>query len=145
MKKKGSILIEVIASLAMLSLIVTFAVSTHIHNNNVLKERQLSEEVDRAVYNLMNEIKYNFSIDEVKELLRYKEIGLKFDHDFSKQFLYKHVNDFIKGDDIKISLVEEKNSEIIILINTFIKKENYEVNIDKTFSKCWWMENVGNV
>ena len=59
MKKQGSILIEVMASVMILALATTFIVSTSIQNVDILKERILLEEVNRAIYNLTNEFKYN--------------------------------------------------------------------------------------
>jgi len=59
MKKQGSILIEVMASVMILTLVTTFIVSTSIQNGDILKKRILLEEVNRAIYNLTNEFKYN--------------------------------------------------------------------------------------
>ena len=61
MRKQGSILIEVMVAIMILSLTTTFIISTSIQNTNVLKERILLEEVNRDVCNLMHELKYNMT------------------------------------------------------------------------------------
>ena len=93
MKKQGSILIEVVASIMILTLTSTFIVSTVIQNTKVLEERILLEEVNRTVCNLTNEFKYNMSKEEIEELLIDKKIGFKYDSDFSNRLVKMNIED----------------------------------------------------
>ena len=100
MKKQGSILIEVMASVMILALATTFIVSTSIQNVDILKERILLEEVNRAIYNLTNEFKYNMPKEEIEELLSNEKVGFKYDRDFSKKLLNTEIKDLKQGEDI---------------------------------------------
>jgi len=107
MKKRGSILIEVAASIMILTLTTTFIVSTSIQNMDVLKERILLEEVNRDVSNLINEFKYNLTKEEIEELLSDEKIGFKYNEDFSKELLNSNINELERGEDIEITKIYE--------------------------------------
>ncbi|GAA0075941.1 hypothetical protein UT300005_03190 [Clostridium sp. CTA-5] len=140
MKRKGNILIEIMASLFILSLIMLFGINTYIYSNKILKERKVAEEVDRTIYNLMNEVKYNFTMDEIKTLLSNGDIGFKFDKNISKELLTKKLEDLTKGNDIKISLIKENDYELEMQAVTIVESDNFIISKEKNFSKLWWME-----
>ena len=142
MKKQGSILIEVIASVMILTLTTTFIISASIQNADVLKERILIEEVNRAVCNLTNEFKYNISTKEIEELLSNEKIGFKYDRDFSKKLLNKDIKELEKGKDIEISKIGEDSVGLKLKIQASIKIEKNEVNVENEFTKSWWMDEI---
>jgi len=142
MKKRGSILIEVAASIMILTLTTTFIVSTSIQNMDVLKERILLEEVNRDVSNLINEFKYNLTKEEIEELLSDEKIGFKYNEDFSKELLNSNINELERGEDIEITKIYEDDLGLKFNIKTNIKKEKSEVTIEKEFTKSWWMYEV---
>lgn len=142
MKKQGSILIEVAASIMILTLTTTFIVSTSIQNMDILKERILLEEVNRDVSNLINEFKYNLTKEEVEELLSDEKIGFKYNEDFSKELLNSTVKDLERGEDIEITKIYEDELGLKLNIKANIKKEKSEVTIEKEFIKSWWMDEV---
>jgi len=140
MKKQGSILIEVVASIMILTLTTTFIISASIQNGYVLKERVLQEEVNRAVCNLANEFKYNVSRDEIEELLSDEKIEFKYDEDFSKRLLNNDIKDLQRGTDIEVSKIGEDGIGLKLKIQASIKMEKNEVSIEKEFTKSWWMD-----
>jgi len=142
MKKQGSILIEVIASVMILTLTTTFIISASIQNADVLKERILLEEVNRAVCNLTNEFKYNISTKEIEELLSNEKIGFKYDRDFSEKLLDKDIKELEKGEDIEISKIGEDSVGLKLKIQASIKIEKNEVNVENEFTKSWWMDEI---
>lgn len=142
MKKQGSILIEAMASLMILSLTATFIISASIQNSDILRERILLEEANRAVSNLMKEFKYNMSREEIEKLLNNNEIAFKYDRDFSKKLMDTNVEDLEKGNDIEVSKIEESDLGLKLKIHTNIKIENNEINLDKEFIKSWWMDEI---
>ncbi|OOM81008.1 hypothetical protein CLPUN_11680 [Clostridium puniceum] len=142
MKKQGSILIEVAASIMILTLTTTFIISTGIQNIYILKERILLEEVNRDVSNLINEFKYNLTKEEIEELLSDEKIGFKYNEDFSRELLNSSVKELEKGEDIEITKIEEDNLGLKLKIQTNIKNEKNEVTIEKEFTKSWWMDEV---
>ena len=142
MKKQGSILIEVIASVMILTLTTTFIISASIQNADVLKKRILLEEVNRAVCNLTNEFKYNISTKEIEELLSTEKIGFKYDRDFSEKLLNKDIKELEKGKDIEISKIGEDSVGLKLKIQASIKIEKNEVNVENEFTKSWWMDEI---
>lgn len=142
MKKQGSILIEVVASIMILTLTTTFIISTSIQNIEILKERILLEEVNRDVCNLINEFKYNLTKKDIEELLRDKKVGFKYNEDFSKKLLNSSVKELQQGEDIQVTKIEDDNLIIKFKIKTNIKNEKSEVEIEKEFTKSWWMDEV---
>lgn len=142
MKKPGSILIEVIASLMILSLTTTFIISASIQNSDTLRERILLEEANRDVSNLMKEFKYNMSREEIEMLLNNGEIGFKYESGFSKKLIDTNVEDLEKGNDIEVSKIEESDLGLKFKIHTNIKIENNDINLEKEFTKSWWMDEI---
>lgn len=142
MKKQGSILIEVAASIMILTLTTSFIASASIQNMDILKERILLEEVNRDVSNLINEFKYNLTKEEIEELLSDEKIGFKYNEDFSKELLNSTVKDLERGEDIEITKIYEDDLGLKLKIQTNIKKEKSEVTIEKEFTKSWWMDEV---
>ena len=142
MKKQGSILIEVIAAVMILTLTTTFIISTSIQNLDILKERILLEEVNRSVYNLTNELKYNISKEEIEELLKDDKIGFKYDSNFSKRLFDENVKKLERGNDIEVSKIGVNNVGLKIKIKANIKIEKSEVSIENEFTKSWWMDEI---
>lgn len=142
MKKQGSILIEVVASIMILILTTTFIISASIQNIDILKERILLEEVNRDVCNLINEFKYNLTKEEIEELLSDQKIGFKYNKNFSKELLDSSVKDLQQGEDIEITKIGDDNLGLKLKIQVNIENEESEAAIEKEFTKSWWMDEV---
>ncbi|HBZ6635857.1 hypothetical protein NE172_04665 [Clostridium botulinum] len=142
MKSKGSILIEGIAALFILSLMMMFSMNVYIHNNRVLKERIVREELNRAIYNITNELKYNTKMNELKDRLNEEPLKLSFNEEFFNELISKEILDLTQGDDIKISKIKEDEYKLEILITGFVNKDDIKVDIEENFIKMWWMEYV---
>lgn len=142
MKKQGSILIEVVASIMILTITTTFIISASIQNMHVLKERILVEEVNRAVYNLTNEFKYNMSSKEIEELLSNEKIGFKYNRDFSRELLNTDIKNLEKGNDIEVSTIGKDSIGLKLKIQANIKIEKNQVNVENEFTKSWWMDEI---
>ncbi|NFG59532.1 hypothetical protein FC778_12640 [Clostridium botulinum] len=142
MRSKGSILIEGIAALFILSLMMMFSMNVYIHNNRVLKERILRENLNRAIYNITNELKYNTKMNELKDRLNEDSLKLSFNEEFFSELISKEILNLTQGDDIKISKIKEDEYKLEILITGFVNKDNIKVDIEESFIKMWWMEYV---
>ena len=142
MKKQGSILIEVVASVIILTLTTTFIIGASIQNSDILKERIILEEVNRAVDNLTNEFKYNMSKEKIEELLIDDKIGFKYDSDFSKRLLDKSITELERGGDIEVIKLGEDSIGLKLKIQANINIEKSEVNIENEFTKSWWMDEI---
>lgn len=141
-KKEGSILIEIMAGIAILTLSTIFIVNATIENFNIIKKRILAEEVNRAVFNLMNEIKYNISKERLEEILSNGEFGLEYDKDLSKSLISKEIYELNSGNEIKIIMLEEEGTGLKLKIEANVEREENEINIEKEFNKSWWMDEI---
>jgi hypothetical protein len=142
MKMQGSILIEVMVSIMILSLTTTFIINTSIQNTEILKQRILSEEVNRDLCNLIHEFKYNMTKDEIEEMLSNERIGFKYDRDFSKKLLNSDIRNLELGEDMEVIKIDEDSVGLKIKIKANIKIEKSEVTIEKDFIKSWWMDEI---
>ncbi|MDR3596793.1 hypothetical protein [Clostridium sp.] len=142
MKKQGSILIEVVASIMILSLTTAFVVTTYIQSSNILKNRILHEEVERSVCNLIKELKYNISKDEIETLLSNGTIGFKYDSGFSKKLINIPITELEQGTDIEISKVAEDSMGLKLKIIANIQSSRSSALVEKEFIKSWWMDEV---
>ena len=142
MKKQGSILIEVMVSIMILSLTTTFVISTSIQNTDILKERILLEEVNRAVSNLIHEFKYNMTKDEIEKLLIDEKIGFKYDKDFSRRLFDSEIKNLEAGEDIEVTKISEDSVGLKLNIQVKIKTEKNEVTLENEFTKSWWMDEI---
>jgi len=141
MRKQGSILIEILASAMILTLTATFIISTSIENTDILKERILQEEIDRTISNLENELKYNTSKEVINEMLENK-MGFKYHGDFSRELTDKSLDELEDGEDIKLNKISEDDIGLNLEIVANIKIGKNEINVEKKFTKSWWMDEV---
>ncbi|WP_459481874.1 hypothetical protein [Clostridium saccharoperbutylacetonicum] len=142
MKKQGSILIEVMASIMILSLTTTFVVSACIQSNNIAKKRILHEEVERSVCNLMKEFKFNVTKKDILSMLDNGEVGFKYDKDFSEKLIEVPIKELEKGSDIEVSKLQDDKFGLKLKIKAEIKRNDNDVLIEKEFTKSWWMDEV---
>lgn len=142
MKKQGSIIVEAIASIMILSLTTTFIVSACMQNSKILKERILCEEANRAVANLINEFKYNISSEEIEKMLENGQIGFRYNRDFSSKLLSSNVENLENGEEIWISKVSDEEIGLKLKIVANIRNDEIETSIEKEFTKSWWMDEI---
>ena len=142
MRKQGSILIEVMVSIMILSLTTTFIISTSMQNTDILKERILSERVNRDVCNLMHEFKYNMTRDEIEEMLKDGKAGFEYDGDFSRRLRDSEIKNLQVGEDIQVSKIDSDSVGLKIKIEANVKNEKSEVTIENEFTKSWWMDEI---
>lgn len=143
MKKEGSILLEVMASICIITIIISVGVRTYITSITNLRQRMLEEEINMCIYNLSNEIKFNLSYEDVKKLLDNKnEIGFKYDENFSKRLTEYEIVDLERGSDIKVIMKNCSDEKSEFLIDVCIIEENNRIEKKHEFSKSWWMDEI---
>lgn len=149
-KCKGSSLIEVIAGLMILMLATTMAMTSIIATNKSSEKRREYEELNRIIYCIMNEIKYNYSYENIKyefsnqklEDENNKYIGFKYKEEILNELLTKPLFSLVRGSDIKIKIIsEESNKKILTMkIEINLPRGAEEINVEREFNKSWWME-----
>lgn len=146
MKKRGSLMVEVIIAIGVLSIISIFALSTCrillISNSKRINTHKMNE----CVYGIVNDIKYNVKYNDLVDALKYENITMKYEN----EFLYNLATKDLLCCEV---MVEENEKLDIELINIgtynedkilYLKiKINYkEENIEKTITKAPWMDYV---
>lgn len=139
---KGSILIEVIASIMILTLTSIFIVSASIKNLNVIRERTKREEVNRAICNIIKELDYNNSKQEIDELLKDGKTGFKYDENLSQKLMDVGIKDLERGDNIQIIKISEDSRGMNLKVTANIVDGISNLRIEKDFTKSWWMDEV---
>ena len=137
--KKGISLLEVMVSLLILSLILASLLSICNMNYRASLLRQQKEKAARIVYCLQQEIKYNYSLEEVVANLQAGDLQLKASENFLDNLIYQDVFVMESGPDIEIRLLGE--NEDSAEINIKIEKSFKGLNIleEKTFIKDRYM------
>lgn len=102
MKKKGVTLIETIVSMMILTLIITILVSLVKDYKISLKARITKEKLSRISYCIMNEIKYNYSIESVKQQANNNIINIKNYDDILEELKYRNLFELDYGNGIEI-------------------------------------------
>ncbi len=86
-------------------------------------------------------MKYNISNEEIHEMLENK-IGFKYNGDFSRELIYKNLEELEDGEDIRLNKISEDGIDLNLEIVANIKIGKNEVNVEKKFTKSWWMDEV---
>lgn len=152
-KHKGNTIIEVLVALMILMIASMMAMTSSIAANKSKIRRESYEKLDRVSYCIMNEIKYNYSYDEInKKILQYNSentntntninsIGFKYTDDILENLITTNFLELDKGNDIKLEVIDKDNENKIVKmrlnINVYIGGE--VISIEREFNKSWWM------
>lgn len=139
-KKRGTTLIEVIVSCAIIILLITIGASITVKVNESFKIRYEEEELNRLTYCIMQEIKYNYTMEEVVEKLKDNYLGLKNDKYFFVELQNKPLFNFEEGEDIKIYLLSKDSNSITVKIT--VNKIHSDGLIERQFEKYWWNDEL---
>lgn len=114
MKKKGVTLIETIVSMMILTLIITVLVSLVKDYKISLKTRITKENLSRISYCIMNEIKYNYSIESVRVQANNNIINIKIYDDILEELKYRNLFELDYGSGIEIVVNNNINNSLKI-------------------------------
>lgn len=139
MRKKGNILVETIVGVNIILsmfLIVTLLIS---ENKKTEIYRRSIEEGHRVLYCVMEEIKYNITIEEILNVTNTGNITLEYYSGFLKDLCNKPLLNMPNGNEIIISTSKTEDVDKIYIV---IKIDlDYKGNVlEKTFIKYKWME-----
>lgn len=138
-KKAGITIIETVVALMIVTCLIPIATSIIVNSIESFEIRNNEEELERVMFCIMEEIKYNYTIDELESRAIDKTIKLEYKDDFLKQLSTKELLSFPNGESIKI-LIGDKVSHDSINITIEIKDFNTNEYRKRTFIKSKWME-----
>lgn len=146
MKKKGSLLIEVIVAIGVLSIISIFAISTCriliVSNSTRISTHKMNE----CVYAIGNDIKYNIKYNDLVNTLRNENITMKYEN----EFLYNLATKDLLSGEVKVKEDEKLDIELLNrgtynedkILSLNIKINYKGETMEKTITKSPWMEYV---
>lgn len=139
MKKKGNILLETIVAVNII--LAVFLIVTSLIDNNIesfFKRRKI-EEANRIIYCVMQEVKYNLTLDELLNLTKEKEFKLKLYDNFLIDISNTNLELMPKGNEIVIKAVNTDDPDKIeIQLKLDLLSENE--TLYKNFNKYKWMD-----
>lgn len=139
-KKKGVTLIEVVVSISILILVISIWTSLVVKTNKSFKIRQEEEEVNRVTYSIMQEVKYNHTMEEVIDILKDGYLGLKKDENLLSKLQSSSLFNLDEGNDIKIYMINRDNNSVKIRISAArIEKSGF---VEREFEKYRWMDEL---
>ena len=148
-KYKGSTIIEVLAGLMILMIASTMVMASSIAASKSKIRRETYEKLNRVSYCVMNEIKYNYSYDEInKIILQYNleninknSIEFKYTEDILEKLTTTEFFNLDNGNDIKLEVISKDNENKIVKmrlsINLYIGSQ--VISVERDFNKSWWM------
>lgn len=139
-RRRGTTLIETIVAvniILMMFLIVTMLIASNRAN---YYRRVKIEEGSRIVYCIMQEIKYNVSIDEIMGEKEVKNISLKYDEEFLEMLTIKSLMSMDSGNDIFISINKKNEEEGDLEVKIEFYLENDIDILEKSFIRYKWMD-----
>lgn len=139
---KGSILIEVLLALAIISIIITVSFKNIVSLYKSTELRRESFLRNEALFIVCNEIKYNVKYNRIKEKLLMSDIVLKYNNNFfneiqNKDILSMNTTEDVENNSICISLISEYNQRLKIRV---LVKNNKEDFINEVIDKAEWMD-----
>ena len=138
-RKKGSIFIETIVGVSIILsifLIVSLLIGENIKSSF---RREEMEESNRIIYCIMQEIKYNMTLEEILHLTNTGDLKLENYDEFLLDLSSLDLESMPKGDEIIIKTIpteDENKIEVEIKLNLASKYENLE----RSFVKYKWMD-----
>lgn len=139
LRKKGSIFIETIVGVSIILsifLIVSLLIGENIKSSF---RREEMEESNRIIYCIMQEIKYNMTLEEILHLTNKDDLKLENYDGFLLDLSTLDLGAMSKGDEIIIKTIptgDEDKIEVEIKLNLASKDES----LDRSFIKYKWMD-----
>lgn len=149
-KNRGIMIIEVLVALMILIIASMMAMTSTIAVNKSKIKRDMYGELDRISYCIMNEIKYNYSIEDIKKEMLINNIGVenknhigfKYTDDILDKLTTINLFDLENGTDIDVDIINNNEFEEIVKMKIQIKVHigGDEIYVERVFNKSWWME-----
>ena len=136
-KKKAVTMLEAIVSIFIIFIMFSVVVKLVQHNNKMLEKREDIEQGHRVVYCIMQEIKYNISFNDVKELYNNELLKYKNYNELLSDLRSSSLNYIDIGEDIIVD-IEEFNDSLNILISLY--DDNSNLVVEREFLKYKWMD-----
>ena len=146
--KKGSTIVESIVSLSIILISVTIAIQISIITSKSIKLREEKEKANRVAYAIENEIKYNLTMNDVKNIFKDSSLNFKYRDDII-EFLSENsllllengeniIIEKLREETIEGKPIEEKYKIYVLKIKVLNSKRG--IIVEREFIKSYWMD-----
>lgn len=140
--KKGSMIIETVIGIFTLCILAALIMNTTIALEKSSVKRKIKQEISSISFSIISELKYNYTLVEVDELIKENKLSFKYYNEFLLDLTNQRLVDFKEGNNIVIKKVETiKNGRIekyVIVFNIDFGEEI--IKYEEEFIKSLWME-----
>ena len=147
--KKGSTLVEVVISLAILLIALTLSTQIFSLSSKSILVRKSKEKANRVSYAIEKEIKYNIKSKDIKDSLVNNKLSLKYEENILERWLTEPLlslereNIISRRNIIVVEKKEDKSVEEsyeIYIFKITIYDSNGGILNEREFIKSYWME-----
>lgn len=144
-RHKGNVLMESIVSLMILGIALVITMTSIISVNKSNNKRVAYEEINRVCYSIMNEVKYNYSYNQIKDEINRLGSGncinIKYSNDILEKLSTVELFSLERSNDIRIEVVAVDNINKIVQIKIFVNVRAYGevISFERNFDKMEWM------
>lgn len=136
-RKRGSTLIEVVIAMTIILICASLVSKISFLSKKSASNRMEISGVERIAYAIENEIKYNISIDDLKDV---EVMNYKYKKDILNELLFKSLLDLDKGEGIKIEKIKKEDRDDFFNIKITVKGDGEDILCVREFAKAYWME-----
>lgn len=137
-KKAGNTLVEVVAAISIILVAGDILFSSVMYANKCKEVSIENEEANRIIHSIQNEIKYNYKIEEIINLLNDRPLKLKKEN-ILKELRNKKLDNIESGEDIIITIENKSRMEINFKIKYNLNSLEGK-SIERVYKKSEWME-----
>lgn len=141
--KKGNTLVEAVISLSIILIALTISVQIIAITSKSIDLRRNKEKANRVAYAIENEIKYNMSFTDLKNLFDKGNLSLKYNDNILESLLSTPLINLESGNNIIIEKVEDNSTEKDYEISTIkikISDSKGGILTEREFIKSYWMD-----
>ncbi|MDU1053395.1 hypothetical protein [Clostridium baratii] len=139
-KEKGSMLIECLVAIFILTTICMLFVSINKGDMVSFKERERSRDNSILLNNIISELKFNVKLESLEEKLINDKLSINIGADFNNKLQNENILNINDESSKKLVLVEKvQDLENGVKLNLILKEENIEI-LKYEVKKELWME-----
>ena len=138
-KKRGITIVETIVALLIIIMSIPIATILISKSQDSVVMRRSKYDIDSISYCIMEELKYNYTIDEIKSKSKNNTILLSYNENFLENIKTKELFSFPEGNDIRITLKNNISDKSLYLTVTIYNKVSGEYE-KREFIKSGWMD-----
>ncbi|MBS6006941.1 MAG: hypothetical protein KIB43_08260 [Clostridium baratii] len=137
-KKKGSMLIECLVAIFILTTICMLFVSINKGDMVSFKEREISRDNNILLNNIISELKFNVKLESLEEKFINNKLSINIDKNFNNRLLSEDILNINDESSKKLILVEKvQDLENGMKLNITLKEDNIDILKYEVIKELW--------